>query len=163
MRRLFYCRTVHSQFVLLAYLLKDDEECKRILSDLNIEELDSVLFVIKRPYWYKPDMSEEILSNGDNRFWYARGIVQEFLNELWKIAVAPIDHTESRTLDFRGRKEKQDLLYLFVPDKASLAQLTEKIGEPARLFKYLESTYISDLIDEVRINVKHRDVEQNVQ
>lgn len=162
MRRLFYCRTVHSQFVLLAYLLKDDEECRRILSDLNIEDLDSVLFVLKRPYWYKPDMSEEILSNGDNRFWYARGIVQEFLDELWKVAVAPIDQTENRLLDFRGRKEKQDLLYVFVPDKAALEQLADKIGEPSRLFKYLESTYISDLIDEVRINVKHRDVEGNI-
>jgi predicted ATPase len=162
MRRLFYCRTVHSQFVLLAYLLKDDEECQRILSDLNIKDLDSVLFVLKRPYWFKTDMAEEILTSGDNRFWYARGIVQEFLNELWKVAVAPIDHTENRILDFRGRKEKQDLLYLFVPDKAALTQLAEKIGEPARFFKYLESTYISDLIDEVRINVKHSEVEGNI-
>jgi len=162
MRRLFYCRTVHSQFVLLAYLLKDDEECRRILSDLNIEDLDYVLFVLKRPYWFKPDMSEEILTSGDNRFWYARGIVQEFLDELWEVAVAPIEHTENRLLDFRGRKEKQDLLYLFVPDKAALKRLAERIGEPARLFKYLESTYISDLIDEVRINVKHRDIKGNI-
>ena len=29
-------------------------------------------------------------------------------------------------------------------------------------FEYLESTYISDLIDEVRINVTHRDVEENI-
>lgn len=162
MRRLFYCRSVHSQFVLLAYLLKEDEECKRILSDLNIEELDSVLFVLKRPYWYKPDMAEEILNNGDNRFWYARGIVQEFLDELWKVAVAPIDHTENRLLDFRGRKEKQDLLYVFVPDKEALTKLAEKIGEPSHFFKYLESTYISDLIDEVRINVKHSDINGNI-
>ncbi len=162
MRRLFYCRTVHSQFVLLAYLLKDDEECKRILSDLNIESLDSALFVLKRPYWFKTDLSDEVLRDGDNRFWYARGIVQEFLDELWKVAIAPIDHSETRLLDFRGRKEKQDLLYLFVPDKAALQRLADKIGEPARLFKYLESTYISDLIDEVRINVKHRDVAGNI-
>lgn len=65
-------------------------------------------------------------------------------------------------LDFRGRKEKQDLLYLFVPDNAALQRLADKIGEPARLFKYLESTYISDLIDEVRINVRHRDVAGNI-
>jgi predicted ATPase len=162
MRRLFYCRSVHSQFVLLAYLLKDDEECRRILTDLNIEDLDSVLFVLKRPYWFKTDLSDEVLRDGDNRFWYARGIVQEFLDELWKVAVAPIDHTETRLLDFRGRKEKQDLLYLFVPDKAALQRLASEIGEPARLFKYLESTYISDLIDEVRINVKHRDVDGNI-
>jgi len=162
MRRLFYCRSVHSQFVLLAYLLKDDPECKRILSDLNIEELDSVLFVLKRPYWFKTDMAEEILTNGDNRFWYARGIVQEFLAQLWKVAIAPIDHSVTRLLDFRGRKESQDLLYLFVPDKPALVKLAQEIGEPARFFKYLESTYISDLIDEVRINVKHRDVYGNI-
>lgn len=159
LRRLFYCRTVHSQFVLLAYLLKEDSECQRILSDLGIEELESVLFVLKEPYWFGSDLSEEILMNGDNRFWYARGIVQEFLHELWKVAIAPIDHTVNRLLDFRGRKEKKDLLYLFVPNKASLGRLADKVGDTARFFKYLESTYISDLIDEVRINVKHRDID----
>ena len=162
LRRLFYCRNVHSQFVLLAYLLKKDPECQRILSDLGIEELDSVLFVLKEPYWFKSDLAEEILTNGDNRFWYARGIVQEFLAQLWKVCIAPIDHSENRTLDFRGRKEKQDLLYLFVPDKTSLERLATEVGEPARFFKYLESTYISDLIDEVRINVKHRDIDGNL-
>jgi predicted ATPase len=158
LRRLFYCRSVHSQFVLLSYLLKEDKECRRILSDLNIEELESVLFVLKRPYWFKRDMADEILTNGDNRFWYARGIVQEFLDKLWDKAIAPIDDTVDRILDFRGRKEEQDLLYLFIPDKAALSKLSGEIGDPARFFKYLESTYISDLIDEVRINVKHRDV-----
>ena len=158
LRRLFYCRNVHSQFVLLAYLLKEDKECRRVLTDLGIEELESVLFVLKRPYWYKTDLAEEILTDGDNRFWYARGIVQSFLDELWKESIAPIDHSEIRLLDFRGRKETQDLLYLFVPDKDALGRIAEQIGEPARFFKYLESTYISDLIDEVRINVKHRDI-----
>jgi len=162
LRRLFYCRSVHSQFVLLAYLLKEDTECQRILSSLGIEELESVLFVLKEPYWYGTDLSEEILMNGDNRFWYARGIVQEFLHALWKVAIAPIDHTANRTLDFRGRKEKRELLYLFVPDKKALGRLANEVGETARFFKYLESTYISDLIDEVRINVKHRDVEGNI-
>ncbi len=164
LRRLFYCRTVHSQFVLLAHLLDDDIECRRTLSDLGIEELESVLFVLKRPYWFKTDLAEEILMNGDNRFWYARGIVQEFLNELWKVSIAPIEHSESRFLDFRGRKETQDLLYLFVPDKNALSRMAAEVGagEPARFFKYLESTYISDLIDEVRINVKHRDIDGNL-
>jgi predicted ATPase len=164
LRRLFYCRAVHSQFVLLAYLLKDDEDCRLVLADLGIVDLESVLFVLKRPYWFKTDLSEDILLNGDNRFWYARGIVQEFLNELWKESLAPIDHKETRLLDFRGRKETQELLYLFVPDKDALGRIAEKVGagEPARFFKYLESTYISDLIDEVRINVRHRDIDGNL-
>ena len=162
LRRLFYCRNVHSQFVLLAYLMDDDPECRQILADLNIAALDSVLFVLKKPYWYKNDLAEEVLQEGDNRFWYARGVVQEFLHELWQVAVAPIDSTENRLLDYRGRSEKQDLLYLFVPDKAALQTLAAAIGEPARFFKYLESTYISDLIDEVKINVQHKDVAGNI-
>lgn len=162
LRKLFYCRNVHSQFVLLAYLLEDDEECKRILSDLNIESLESVLFTLKKPYWFKKDMSEEIILNGDNRFWYARGVVQEFLDKLWKVAVAPIETSVSRLFDYRGRKETQDLLYLFVKDKDSLKELSKTVGEPSRFFKCLESTYISDLIDEVKINVNHRDVEGNL-
>jgi len=162
LRRLFYCRNVHSQFVLLAYLLKEDTECRRILTDLGIEELESVLFVLKQPYWYKTDLAEELLKDGDNRFWYARGIVQTFLDQLWKESIAPIDHSETRVLDFRGRKETQDLLYLFIPDKDALGRVADEIGEPARFFKYLESTYISDLIDEVRINVKHRDIKGNL-
>ena len=100
--------------------------------DLNIEELDSVLFVLKRPYWVKADLSDEVLRNGDNRFWYARGIVQEFLDELWQVAIAPIDHSENRLLDFRGRKEKQDLLYLFVPDKTALQQLAALLAAHPR-------------------------------
>jgi predicted ATPase len=162
LRRLFYCRSVHSQFVLLAYLLKDDAECRRVLSDLGIQELESVLFVLKRPYWFQADLAEDIITDGDNRFWYARGIVQTFLAELWKECIAPIEHSESRLLDFRGRKETQDLLYLFVPDKTALRRIADQVGDPARFFKYLESTYISDLIDEVRINVKHRDVNGNI-
>ncbi|MGB3225454.1 MAG: AAA family ATPase [Desulforhopalus sp.] len=162
MRRLFYCRSVHSQFVLLAYLLKDDVDCQRILSDLNIEDLDSVLFVLKQPYWYNNDMPEAVLSEGDNRFWYARGVVQEFLDKLWKVAVAPIDHSKTTLVDFRGREETFDILYQFVPNKTELRKLADEIGEPSRFFKYLESTYISDLIDEVRINVKHRDVDGNI-
>jgi len=162
MRRLFYCRIVHSQFVLLAYLLREDAECRKILDSLGIEDLESVLFVLKRPYWSKSEIPKTLLAEGDNRFWYARGVVQEFLDELWKVSVAPIDHTESRLLDFRGRREDQDLLYLFVPHKAALQALAETIGEPARLFKYLESTYISDLIDEVRINVRHREIKSPI-
>jgi len=84
------------------------------------------------------------------------------LDQLWKVAIAPIDHTENRLLDFRGRKEELDLLYLFVQNKTALVKLSEAIGEPARFFKYLESTYISDLIDQVKINVKHRDVDGNI-
>lgn len=51
---------------------------------------------------------------------------------------------------------------MFIPDKAALQTLVKNIGEPARYYKYLESTNISELIDEVRINVEHKDIDDNI-
>jgi predicted ATPase len=162
LRRLFLCRNVHSQFVLLAYLIDDDPEVKRVLGDLGIRDLESVLFSLKRPYWFGSNPSEAILKNGDSRFWYARGKVRDFLDKLWQFAVAPIDCEESRTIDFRDRKEKFELLYLFLPDEDALHSLAGSFENEAAMeplpvifFKYLESTYISDLIDQVTIKVRH--------
>ncbi|MBU2429746.1 MAG: ATP-binding protein, partial [Proteobacteria bacterium] len=169
LRRLFLCRNVHSQFVLLAYLIDNDEEVKKILSDLGILNLESVLFVLKRPYWFGSNPSEAILKNGDNRFWYARGKVRYFLDKLWDYAIAPIDSEESRTIDFRDRKEKFELLYLFLQDEKELHSLANAFDDkdspeptPVTFFKYLESTYISDLIDEVRIKVKHKHTQGDI-
>ena len=36
------------------------------------------------------------------------------------------------------------------------------MGEADRFFRYAEAAYIGDLIDEVRINVKHKDAEGNI-
>ena len=103
-------------------------------------------------------LEEDDIQNGDNRFWYARGtVVDEFLDKLWDIAVAPIDEVKSRQLDFRGRTEKQEQLYLYLPDKDSLEKLGELVGPPEIFFRYAEGAYIGDLIDEVRITVKHKD------
>ncbi len=169
LRRLFLCRDVHSQFVLLAYLIDNDEEVRKILSDLGILDLESVLFALKRPYWFGSNPSEAILKNGDNRFWYARGKVRYFLDKLWNHAIAPIDSEETRTVDFRDRKENFELLYLFLQDEKALHKLANAFADekspeptPVTFFKYLESTYISDLIDEVKIKVKHKNTEGDI-
>ena len=158
LRRLFYCRGGHSQLVLLACLLSDDKEFRRLLNDLNILELDSALFILKQPYRLRHNLSEKDILDGDNRFWYARGeVVSEFLSKLWPLALAPIEHTENKLIDFRGRTEKQELLYLFLENKNKLKQLGDEVGDAERFFRYAEAAYIGDLIDEVRINVKHKD------
>ncbi len=169
LRRLFLCRNVHSQFVLLAYLIDNDPEVKRVLQYLGIQDLESVLFSLKRPYWFGSNPSEAVLKNGDNRFWYARGKVRDFLDKLWQFSLAPIDCEESRTIDFRDRKEKFELLYLFLPDEDALHSLAEAFEDeaiheplPVVFFKYLESTYISDLIDQVTIKVRHMDTDGEI-
>jgi predicted ATPase len=157
LRRLFYCRGGHSQLVLLACLLSNDPVFAKVLDALNIESLESALFVLKQPHRLR-DLKDEDIFQGDPRFWYARGnVVSEFLDKLWQVAWAPIEHTESKTIDFRGRKENQKQLYLFVPNKEKLKELGELVGTPRSFFRYAEGAYIGDLIEEVRITVKKRD------
>lgn len=162
LRRLFYCRNSHTQLVLLACLLSDDDVFKKVLSDLNIVELDSALFVLKKPHRQKK-LDEKDILHGDNRFWFSRGnVVSEFLDKLWEVATAPIDHREKKLIDFRGRREWQDQIYLFVSDKDKLQKLGEKVGDYRQFFRYAEGAYIGDFIDEVRITVKHRDADGNI-
>ena len=163
LRRLFYCRGGHSQLVLLACLLSDDPIFQKVLNNLHIESLESALFVLKEPHRLRTKrregkFDENELSEGDPRFWYARGnVVSEFLDKLWQVAWAPIQQEATRQVDFRGRTEKQKQLYLFVPSHAKLKQLGELVGGTDSFFRYAEGAYIGDLIDEVRITVKKRD------
>lgn len=153
-RRFFYCRDVHSFFVLLAFLVDDDPSCKQLLEQLHIASLDSVLFCLKKPYWYKGKPSDVMREEGDPRFWYSRGVVKEFLDKLWHYAIAPIDNTERKVVDFRGRAENQDRLYLFLPDDSALKDLASEYPDTASLFKNIESTYIADLLEDVQVTVK---------
>ena len=163
LRRLFYCRGGHSQLVLLACLLSDDPVFQKVLKNLHIESLESALFVLKEPYRLREKrragrFDENDLTEGDPRFWFARGnVVSEFLDKLWQVAWAPIEQEAIRQIDFRGRSESQRQLYLFVPSHAKLRQLGELAGGIDSFFRYAEGAYIGDLIEEVRITVKKRD------
>ncbi|MGX6585506.1 AAA family ATPase [Pseudomonas aeruginosa] len=163
LRRLFYCRGGHNQLVLLACLLSDDPVFQKVLKNLHIESLESALFVLKEPHRLREKrrsgkFDEQELTEGDPRFWYARGnVVSEFLDKLWQVSWAPIEQEEIRQIDFRGRTEKQKQLYLFVPSQDKLKQLGELVGSTDSFFRYAEGAYIGDLIDEVRITVKKRD------
>lgn len=164
LRRLFYCRGGHSQLVLLACLLSDDPVFQKVLRNLHIESLESALFVLKEPHRLREKrrsgkFEEQELNEGDPRFWYARGnVVSEFLDKLWQVAWAPIEQEATKQIDFRGRTEKQKQLYLFVPNQDKLKQLGELVGSTDSFFRYAEGAYIGDLIDEVRITVRKRDV-----
>ncbi|MBU6951958.1 ATP-binding protein [Hahella sp. HN01] len=154
MRRLFYCRGGHSQLVLLACLLSDDPVFKKLLGNLHIEAIESALFVLKKPYAAR-DLDEKDIELGDPRFWFRRGtVVNGFLDKLWQVAWAPVQETRQVAVDFRRRPEKQELLYLFVPDNQKLKKLGEEVGTPERFFRYAEAAYIGDLLEEVRITVK---------
>jgi len=158
MRHLFYARLIHSHFVLMAFYSYYSEDISNFLKEyLNIIGLESILFVLKRPDWYKG----KPIKGGDPRFWYARGVVREFLNDVWESSLAPIPSKEKARQDFLHTQD-QEQLYLFISNQDKLDALAKKYGSNTNFFKMLESTYISDLIQEVRVRVKKRNIDGNV-
>jgi len=150
LRRLFYAKPIHSQFVLLAFMLNEDEFVKEFLYEhLGIDQeegIDSVLFVLNQPPW------KSKADDGDPRFWNARGVVKDFLVKLYDVALAPIRIKRNHQVTLWNKK-KLEYLYLYVKDVKSLRELVGlKTG--GEFFRDLESTYVSELIDEVRIRVK---------
>lgn len=156
LKRLFYALPVHSQFVLLAFMIQQSDELREFLADqLGIdpdEGIESVLFVLRQPPW----SSEE----GDPRFWYAKGVVADFLNRLQDIALAPIE--TSRRVDVSLWNEKTlQFKYLYIKDIASLRALVGT-QRPAEFFRDMESTHVSQLIDEVRIRIRLKKNDETV-
>lgn len=155
LRPLLYARLIHSQFALLAFFLEHDTNVIRFLENqLLIVGLDSVLFILKTPKWANNQKQR------DHLFWTARGTVRVFMERLYELALAPFKWSVSKT---------EDYLYMYIKDQDSLQELARKylaqeqrkVGETSyqAFFKALESTYISDLIHEVRIKVKIKNVD----
>lgn len=157
LRRLFYFKHPHCRLVVLACLIAPEQRFKSVLTDLKVEDVDSVLFTLRKPFRLSSEIPEPDIKAGDKRFWFDRTrFSQEFLDKLWELSMAPIDYTEERVIDFRGRTEPQELLYLFLKDRESLVSLKEHIGDTYRFFRYVEGSYIADLLDDVQIFVKHK-------
>jgi predicted ATPase len=148
LRPLFFAQHIHSQFVLLAFFLEQDEAVLNFLNaQLGITGLDSVLFVMKQPPWTSRE--------GDARFWRARGAVAALLDRLYAHALAPLRHKWRVPLGFRKTTELEHL-YLYLPSAEALNQLKAGYATQQDFFKALESTYISELMREVRTRVKAR-------
>ncbi|MDO7515703.1 AAA family ATPase [Acinetobacter baumannii] len=148
-KRMFYALPIHSQFVLLAFLFKQDETIKSFLeTQLGIDPesgIESILFELKKPSWAK-------LKTNAYELWGAEGIVRKFLDEVYSISLAPIKFEKTIKLT-PWRSTKIDHLYLFIKDIATFFKLTNK-KQPKDLFRDLESTYVSELIEAVHIRVK---------
>lgn len=150
LKRLFYAMPAHSQFVLLAFLIQQSDVVREFLDEhlgLDPDEgIESVLFVLRQPPW------KSKAADGDPRFWNARGVVSDFLSRLYEIALAPVEISR-RVSTSIWNKETLQFKYLFVKDIAALRRLVGK-QSPAQFFRDLESTYVSELIEEVRIRVR---------
>ena len=164
LRRLFYALPVHSQFVLLAFVLQQDELVQGFLDsqlglDTNTESesIDSVLMVLNEPSWNlnkskEPKGEHSACQDNPDIFWGAEGVVRKFLDRVHDVSTAPIRNTRKDDSTFWNKKSRE-YVYLFIKDLKHLATL---VGDqkPREFFRDLESTYVSELIKEVRIRVK---------
>jgi predicted ATPase len=155
LRPFFYAMPIHSQFVLLAFFSSKESAGREFLAKyFHIAGLESVLFVMKEPHWKSTD--------GDPRFWNARGVVQRFLDKLFSAALAPLRWPGNIPVHWDKSPEKPELLYLFLPDEAALHDLRALADRDADFFKELESTFMSDLIHETRIRVRVRNSDDSL-
>ena len=151
LRPLFYARLIHSNFVLLAFFSFFEEKNKEFLRKyFDIEAVESVLFVMRKPEW---DKKKATHSKAD--FWGADGVVRNFLDSLYTYALAPIKETAS--FEEGIKTVKKEVTYLYLKDLDKLQEFAAQYGNNTEFFKHLESTYISDLIQEVRIKVRKTD------
>lgn len=151
-RRLFYALPVHSHFVLLAFILQQDQLVKDFLdqqlgidTDIESGSLDSVLVVLNKPSWARKE-------NQDDIFWGATGVARKFLDRVHKHSIAPIRLNQTVDSVFSTNR-KREHVYLYVKNLEGLKNIRGD-QSPRDFFRDLESTYFSDLISEVRIRVK---------
>ncbi len=167
LRRLLYARPVHGHFALLAFFLEKDSEVKQFLQkQLRIVALDYALFVMREPMSWKS-------KKGDPRFWFARGTVQGLLSKLYDLALAPLRRVHEVRTGFR-KATKKEHLYLFLKGITEIRELaaqyrvaggsssSNQAKSQQAFFKALESTYISELISEIRVNVKATNVDGSI-
>lgn len=151
LRRLFYAQTLHGQFVLLAFFMEAEsgpEDDRAFLREhLQIDGLDSVLFVMNKPIWSSSKRA------GDERFWHAEGEVSQFLDRLYSAAMTPLRMPRSVPQELT-RTTKVESLYLFLPSTSALEEVYSTYESQYAFFTALESTHLSKLLGEVRTRVR---------
>jgi predicted ATPase len=168
LRRLFYALPVHSQFVLLAFIESLQKPEDKAVSEFLVKEvgldpiegIESILFVVKQPPWDRnPSNRKKAEKSGldfqPDIFWGAEGIVRLFLDRLLVKSLAPIKIKRRVKESLWGQGHEYEFVYLYLKDNDALDSL--RGGRSGKeFFKELESTYVSELIEEVRIRVKLR-------
>ena len=144
-RRFFCAENHHAKYVLLAFCHKEDANISRFLEDrLRIMGFESALFIIRKPRWAKGNSAED--------FWGATGIMRRVMERLRRFAIAPIVIKQTIPDGFRSNRE--DHYYFFLPDLQSLHAFAAEYQDARSFFLALESTDFSELIYDVKIQVR---------
>ena len=145
-RRFFCAETHHAKYVLLAFCYKEDLEINTFLKErLRIIGFESALFIIRKPPWAKSGTKA-------TDFWGAKGVMRRVLDRLRRFAIAPM--VIKQTVNDGYHTIKEDHYYFFLPDLASLHAFAAEYDDARTFFLALESTDFSELIHDVKIQVR---------
>jgi len=155
LRRLFYAKTLHGQFALLAFFMEPetsaDDDRDFLRKHLLIDGLDAVMFALRQPPWAS--------KKGDPRFWNAEGEVRDFLTHLYPSAITPMRMPRRIPADL-AKNPSVESLYLFLPKASALEHVyATHYRNQFAFFTALESTHISKLLAEVRTRVRIKSAE----
>jgi len=145
-RRFFCAETHHAKYVLLGFSYKKDAKISEFLENrLRIVGFESALFIIRRPLWAKSGSRAE-------DFWGATGIMRRVMERLRRYAIAPM--VLQQKVNYGYRSTTEDHYYFFLPDPESLHSFAAEYQDARTFFLALESTDFSELIHDVKIQVR---------
>lgn len=145
-RRFFCAETHHAKYVLLAFSYKKDAKISKFLIErMRILDFESALFVIRKPRWAKSKSKAA-------DFWGATGIMRGVMERLHRFAIAPM--VLEQTVSDGYRSNTEDHYYFFLPDLDSLHSFAAEYQDARTFFLALESTDFSELIHDVKIQVR---------
>lgn len=151
-RRFFCAENHHAKYVLLAFFHKEDDKINQFLHErLRIMGFESALFIIRKPRWAKTGQTAET-------FWGATGIMRRVMERLQKFALAPMLLKQTVPDGFRSREEEH--YYFFLPDLQSLHAFAAEYQDARTFFLALESIDFSELIYDVKIQVRVKATER---
>jgi predicted ATPase len=154
-RPFFYAKPFHSQFSLLSFFVARGvpHATKFLKQELSIASFESATFYLTKPVsWGNSDASD---------FWGATGAIRDFLELLKKYSIGPIETQEPKPDLLSKRVKKKQVVSFFLPNKTKLDELSKNM-RPEDLFKILEATYLSGILDRVEIQVKQTKSNQDV-
>lgn len=152
---IFLTQNIHGTLALLAFFLNtdnDNESLDFLNKELNIYEIVSTLFIIKNPEWSK-------IKKEDNILWGATGLVSRFLTDLFRFSLAPIYQKERKVVSY-NKFETNELLYLFIKDQKTFDEfISLKFLTRNQLFNALISTDLSNMLSDIKVKVRKKDVD----
>ncbi|MBS9388647.1 MAG: restriction endonuclease subunit S [Dolichospermum sp. WA123] len=145
-RRFFCAENHHAKYVLLAFFHKEDADISRFLEDrLRIVGFESALFIIRQPIWARKGQTAD-------DFWGATGIMRRVMERLRRFAIAPMIVEQKVSDGYRSGRENH--YYFFLPDLQSLHAFAAEYQNARTFFLALESTDFSELIYDLKIQVR---------